>query len=321
VNNLIEPIGFRLVGDALVTAELVPGSPEAAFLHALIGGIGGYIAGGERGAIGGALGGFMGELILKGGIDPASMTPEQIDDMLFTQQLIGMMASIMAGDESMSGIDAAVNGFTYNALGLAIPLVPVVMDAFLKVSLDILAAATGWTLYNQMSDDDNADSNAGDNSGNGGKTGGDSGDPEKKDDNTRPPIPPCDDCFDWGWGEGEDTGRQIIETDKGQIVVGGGAQLEHLNPADIARIQNAANRTGQEITVVGSRAGGTAGPSADWDYLMSGNSAQRHSATSSVPRGISGGALDSREFSGRDVWSSRTNPLDTSKPYIIFRPK
>jgi hypothetical protein len=45
------------------------------------------------------------------------MKPDEIDDMILVQQLIGVMASILARDDSMSGVDAAVNGFTYNFLG------------------------------------------------------------------------------------------------------------------------------------------------------------------------------------------------------------
>ena len=88
------------------------------------------------------------------------------------------------------------------------------------------------------------------------------------------------------------------------------------------RIQNAANRTNQKITVVGSRASGTAGPNSDWDYIMSGNSAQRHSAASSVPCGVWGGENNT----GIDIFSSypgSPNPviLDRSRLYIEFFPE
>lgn len=58
---------------------------------------------------------------------------------------------------------------------------------------------------------------------------------------------------------------------------------------DARRIQNAATRTNQNITVVGSRANGIATPTSDWDYYMAGKSSQRHLATSSLPRVTSGG--------------------------------
>lgn len=62
-----------------------------------------------------------------------------------------------------------------------------------------------------------------------------------------------------------------------------------ISAGDSRRIQNAANKTKQTITVVGSRANGTAGLNSDWDYILSGNSAQRHSAASSLPCGAWGG--------------------------------
>jgi predicted nucleotidyltransferase len=59
-----------------------------------------------------------------------------------------------------------------------------------------------------------------------------------------------------------------------------------ISPEDARRIQNAAARTKQTIIVVGSRANGTSTPTSDWDYIMLGNSRQRHSARSSVPREV-----------------------------------
>jgi RHS repeat-associated protein len=58
------------------------------------------------------------------------------------------------------------------------------------------------------------------------------------------------------------------------------AEQAGISAGDAARIQNAANRTNQEIIVVGSRASGTSKLTSDWDYILSGNSVQRHSATS-----------------------------------------
>lgn len=94
---------------------------------------------------------------------------------------------------------------------------------------------------------------------------------------------------------------------------------KNISSNDSKRIQNAANRTHQVIVVVGSRAAGTATDISDWDYIMSGNSAQRHSAASSVPRGIAGGA----NGSGIDIMTSYPNSphsviIDRSRPYIIF---
>lgn len=95
-----------------------------------------------------------------------------------------------------------------------------------------------------------------------------------------------------------------------------------ISKSDATRIQNAANKTHQKITVIGSRANGTAGLESDWDYIMSGNSAQRHSAITSVPRGICGGENNM----GIDIFSSYPGSpnsvmLDKSKPYIEFFPE
>lgn len=95
-----------------------------------------------------------------------------------------------------------------------------------------------------------------------------------------------------------------------------------ISPSDAKRIQNAANRTKQQITVIGSRANGTATLTSDWDYILSGNSAQRHSAASSLPRGVMGGENNT----GIDIFSSYVNgpnpvTLDRSKPYITFFPE
>ena len=100
------------------------------------------------------------------------------------------------------------------------------------------------------------------------------------------------------------------------------APASPISSSDAKRIQNAANKTDQTITVVGSRANGTAGLNSDWDYIMSGNSAQRHAAASSVPRGVWGGANNT----GIDIFSSYPygpNPvvLDTSLPYVTFYPQ
>lgn len=109
-------------------------------------------------------------------------------------------------------------------------------------------------------------------------------------------------------------------------IVGGGP-WGGISPGNAQRIQNAANRTNQRITVIGSRAKGTATPCSDWDYIMSGKSSQRHSAKSSVPRGTSGGEIDSmgRE-TGIDVFQDYNpnapgyNQLNPNELHIIFDP-
>jgi hypothetical protein len=93
-------------------------------------------------------------------------------------------------------------------------------------------------------------------------------------------------------------------------------------PADAIRIQNAANRTEQTIVVIGSRASGKSNPLSDWDYILTGKSRQRQSATSSLPRGVWGGANNS----GIDIFQCY-NPnapgyalLNPDQPFLIFDP-
>ncbi|MFC9630710.1 RHS repeat-associated core domain-containing protein [Streptomyces mirabilis] len=98
-------------------------------------------------------------------------------------------------------------------------------------------------------------------------------------------------------------------------------------PNDAKRIQNAADKAGQPIIVVGSRAGnGNLNPTSDWDYILTGPSRTRHSVKNSLPRGTGDGEGSGR---GRDFYQSY-NPnsprkdytvLDRSKPYVVFEPR
>lgn len=97
-----------------------------------------------------------------------------------------------------------------------------------------------------------------------------------------------------------------------------------ISPNDARRIQNAADKAGQPVIVVGSRANGSANPASDWDYILSGPSRSRHSQQNSLPRGTGDGEGSGR---GRDFWQNY-NPsrpdyaeLDPSKPYVIFEPR
>ncbi|MFB6568796.1 polymorphic toxin-type HINT domain-containing protein [Streptomyces noursei] len=97
-----------------------------------------------------------------------------------------------------------------------------------------------------------------------------------------------------------------------------------ISPNDAKRIQNAANKSGQPIIVVGSRANGTPNAASDWDYILSGPSRTRHGVKNSLPRGTGDGEGSGR---GRDFWQSY-NPnrpdyaeLDRSRPYVVFEPR
>ncbi|QMU69865.1 nucleotidyltransferase domain-containing protein [Streptacidiphilus sp. P02-A3a] len=95
--------------------------------------------------------------------------------------------------------------------------------------------------------------------------------------------------------------------------VGPGASLDSLTGSEIARIQNAANRIGKPISVVGSRATGAAGPTSDWDFVIEGiNSRVRHSVASSLPSADVTLGVGARQ----DIFSNLIPEL----PYITFNP-
>lgn len=97
-------------------------------------------------------------------------------------------------------------------------------------------------------------------------------------------------------------------------------------PSEVRRIQNAANRMGARIVVVGSRAGGTAKADSDWDYILSGKTGRvRSRAASSLPEGIGGDWQGRRR--GQDIFQDY-NPdapgyatLDPERPHVIFDPE
>jgi RHS repeat-associated protein len=96
---------------------------------------------------------------------------------------------------------------------------------------------------------------------------------------------------------------------------GGGAKLENLSRSEARRIQNAADRTGQEISVVGSRASGTSRPESDWDYVIpNARSRTKHSLSSSLPEGERRGIDQPRH---QDILEGPVNP---ELPHITFTP-
>ncbi|MFB6937430.1 polymorphic toxin-type HINT domain-containing protein [Streptomyces chartreusis] len=105
--------------------------------------------------------------------------------------------------------------------------------------------------------------------------------------------------------------------------VGGGANLSNLSGSVIARIQNAANRIGKPISLVGSRTLGPRtdanpdgfGHNSDWDYVITGiNSRTKHSVSSSLPMGDVTLGVGRRQ----DIF---TGPLDTTRPHVTFHPQ
>ena len=105
------------------------------------------------------------------------------------------------------------------------------------------------------------------------------------------------------------TGATAVEG----IEVGGGASLRNLAPGEITRIQNAANRFGTDITVVGSRASGRANPLSDWDFITT----APNKVLQSLPRGDS----QVLRSMGRDPSEILRTTVNKNQPYITFSPK
>ncbi|WP_407353138.1 RHS repeat domain-containing protein [Luteimonas sp. R10] len=100
-----------------------------------------------------------------------------------------------------------------------------------------------------------------------------------------------------------------------RVVEGGGARLGSLGASEIRRIQNAANRSGQEINLVGSRASGTSTSDSDWDYVINANSSTRNSLSRSLP---GAGNLSEGSRPNIDIFKGS---VDESKPFIRFSPE
>ena len=98
-------------------------------------------------------------------------------------------------------------------------------------------------------------------------------------------------------------------------VAGAGASLENITTNEATRIQNAANRIESTVTLVGSRASGTASANSDWDYVVNANAATRNSVSRSLP-----GAGDLKEGirPNIDVFKGE---VDKTRPYIEFKPR
>jgi hypothetical protein len=102
---------------------------------------------------------------------------------------------------------------------------------------------------------------------------------------------------------------------RSEPTVRGGASLDNLNEGQRTVLQKFADENNVEVSVVGSRAGGTPGDESDWDYVIPGaNNKIRKKAKQKLPRGPAGGA-DNR---GRDFLPG---PVDPERPSITFRPR
>lgn len=101
-------------------------------------------------------------------------------------------------------------------------------------------------------------------------------------------------------------------------LVGGGAKLSNLTTGERRRIQNAANRIGKPISLVGGRAAKAGGRSvnADWDYVIEGiNAKKRNSVSGSLP-----GAKSVRDGT-RNLVDWQPGPVNPEVPHITFLPE
>jgi hypothetical protein len=100
-------------------------------------------------------------------------------------------------------------------------------------------------------------------------------------------------------------------------IVNGGARLEYLGN-NVIRIQSIATKYNIEITVVGSRAKGTANAFSDWDYIITGGTSKtRNSALYQLPRNLNA-AKDGISRSGSEILKGVK--VDPNLPHIIFKP-
>jgi RHS repeat-associated protein len=104
------------------------------------------------------------------------------------------------------------------------------------------------------------------------------------------------------------------------VVAAGKTALGNLTPGEARRIQAFVDKFGAEVNVVGSRAAGKVKPLSDFDYVIGGNSALRHSALRYLPRGKAGGELRGSNWSGIEIFNANKTPLDPTRPFIQFTP-
>jgi len=93
--------------------------------------------------------------------------------------------------------------------------------------------------------------------------------------------------------------------------------LENLGN-NVERIQNIATKYDLEISVVGSRAGGTATVYSDWDYIIiGGTSKARSSALFQLPKNLNA-VKDGMGRPGAEILKGVT--VNPQLPHITFKP-
>lgn len=120
----------------------------------------------------------------------------------------------------------------------------------------------------------------------------------------------------YGVGKVAKIGFGVTTTPAPTVGIGAGKiEAGILNAGDVLRIENAATKIGKPITVVGSRASGTANAFSDWDYVIEGlNNKSWKKIKNSLPGSKSTLGNTPRNI---DIFKS----LDSKKPYITINPR
>ncbi len=143
----------------------------------------------------------------------------------------------------------------------------------------------------------------------------------KKTSNAAQTTTPRPKDFSNHGGEFIDDGARIGATEAtkgGGPIVGGGAKLEYLG-SNVNRIQSIATKYNLEVSVVGSRAKGTANALSDWDYIITGGTSKtRSSALFQLPRNLNA-VKDGMYRPGSEMLKGVT--VDPNLPHIIFKPQ
>lgn len=127
------------------------------------------------------------------------------------------------------------------------------------------------------------------------------------------PVVPALGSINRAWSE-ERVVERVVEGEVRSPGIGGGASLSNISPSEAIRIQNAADRIGVPIALVGSRANGTASAFSDWDYVINASGRKLHSVSTSLP----GASTLERLPNVVDIFRGS---VDMSKPHIIFYPR
>jgi hypothetical protein len=110
---------------------------------------------------------------------------------------------------------------------------------------------------------------------------------------------------------GNTGGLKLLNVERGILA----AEKNVISSGDYLRIENAASRINKPITVVGSRASGTAKAYSDWDYVIEGlNRKEWSKIKNSIP-----GARSTFDNTPRNIDIFKT--LDLSRPYLTIYPR